>query len=228
MLTALHTRDAFLQELLQAEATEIERRLYLAFPEPNDDQMIQYLRDDMRLENQLFEMALLARGFANHYRRPDPYQVGVIIVGLRHASPGENPWAVMFSANTKPSKNYIKQCGEWWLFEGALKENGHRTLRRILAIHVVGEPRADDVSGPQGVTQITLTPCKICRDRMWAMSLHAPKMVQAKWTPLIVPTTLVKTADYRNLGIRKYFRADELHPFHKEPKAIFSAQAIDD
>jgi len=132
------------------------------------------------------------------------FDVGAVVVGTRTpAKEGDTPWAVLFDANTKPTANDAKWCAEQYLMDRAL--GAEERLERILAFVVVAQPQKDDDSQQR---QITLTPCKLCRDRM----SHAADSGDG----VISSETEVITADARETAFRKFQKVKDLRVFHKE------------
>lgn len=187
----------------------LEQKLFEAYPTPLRESKAQDVAE--RVTQDLLEIARDAREFGKHY---GGYHVGGAALGLREQQHrGENPWVVLFDANSKwPDSQTPKCCAEQYLMDRA-KDAG---VAKILSFAVVAVPRPidgvmsykDDASKRE---QVTLTPCKQCRDNML-------KFVE-EGNGFIFPDTEVITADAesKDLWKRKYQRVKNLHEFHGEP-----------
>ena len=176
--------------------------------EPTREQLVE-ARDLVRPE--LLALARGARAFSVHYRRPEPFRVGAAMLVLRKVADGENPWAVMFDANTKVDKSGgASKDGKAWCAEQYLMDRIDESVAQVVTIAVAGEARTDDVSVLRGVQQITLTPCAMCRDRL----VYDERL--AGEVPIIPKQTEVVTQDVNNLGLQKLQQVGDLHRFHGE------------
>ena len=157
---------------------------------------------------ELISIAKEASVFANQYR---DFNVGGVVLGLRFKNNmAENPWAVLFDANTKPTKDGdSKWCAEQYLMDRA--ESVEEEIDQILSFVVVGEPQTNDDSKK---TQATLTPCKLCRDRMLEIATTEDESRNMAFR--ISLKTEVVTAHIENTGLRKYQRVEDLLTFHGE------------
>jgi hypothetical protein len=127
------------------------------------------------------------------------------MLGFRTKLPlAENPWAVLFDANTKPSPAEQKWCAEQYLMDRT--EGGAEKVDRILSFIVAAKPQTDDDSK---VTQVTLTPCKLCRDRMRTIAEEDPD-------PRITKGTEIITVHAEEPRFKKYQKLEDLYKFHKE------------
>lgn len=184
-------------EHLKAYAKTVEEKLREAFGTAPDQLQIDDATNQVR--ETLITIAKDASVFARQYR---DFNVGAVVIGLRKtAFPHENPWTVMFDANTKPKSSDKKWCAEQYLMD---RMTGMR-LQKVLAFVVVGKPQIDNDSN---VEQVTLTPCKMCRDRMMLKSEETD--------PVITSETEVITADLRDPRFRKYQKVGDLQRFHRE------------
>jgi len=217
---ALGKEDLF-AELQEYAQTEICDKLNVAFPAgeiPSEAQMVD-IRDFARAN--LKFIAGMARSFAMHHREPDPYRVGGAALVYRNVPPGENPWAVLFDANTKldkeltpaPSPEGEKWCAEQNLMDRITKpqDSSEEGVQRIVSMVIVGEARPDDVSIQQDVKQITLTPCYICRRRMLF-----DKQLTGGESPILPPDTEVYSIDANHDWRDKYQKVRDLPNFHKD------------
>src|SRR5262249_9525984 len=152
---------------LKDEATSIEQQLRRAYqiPPEADDVLYDIVN---RIRPRLVNLALDVRKFAKQYRG---FKVGAVAIGIREVWPNENPWVVLFDANTKQKKSDPKYCAEQYIMDKV--EDPKWDITRILGFVVVGQPQTDDDSK---TTQITLTPCKMCRDRMYDMTQARPQI----------------------------------------------------
>ena len=190
---------------LRTRARSLEKILFNAYGSAPSSKKIgdamDYVRED------LIEVAHSAQQFGKHY---DNFRVGAVILGLWHTEkPSDNPWIVLFNANTKLRKQDNKWCAEQYLMDEV--EKPENKISQVLGFIIVGKARADDVSHVHGVT---LTPCKICRDRMM--------QITKKSESAVTPETEVFTANsenwhgVKNFGLRKIQRVKDLHAFHRE------------
>lgn len=190
-------KEAF--QVLEERARALETKLFQAFGStPSAREATDAIHNVLE---ELIMIAKDARIFSRQYRG---FAVGAVVLGFRKTShPGRNPWRIMFDANTKPTVHDAKWCAEQYLMDRALTTE--EKFARILAFIVVGEPQTDDDSKR---TQITLTPCKQCRDRMLLLTEGD--------TPLIARNTEVITAHAKQTAFRKYQHVKDLSVFHKE------------
>jgi len=186
---------------LEKRARDIEQRLFVAYPRATKNEMREASE---RVLEDLITLAKDAGGLAKSYRN---FNVGGVILGIRPMrTTADNPWKIIFNANTKPA-DAPKWCAELYMMdELATPEN---EITQVLAFVVVGKPQRDNDSGRE---QITLTPCKLCRDRMLTMTLGEK--------PVITPDTEVITANARDTRYRKFQKVRDLHQFHGEQKYI--------
>jgi len=82
-------------------------------------------------------------------------------------------------------------------------------IDKILSFVVVAKPQTDDDSKR---TQVTLTPCKLCRDRM----LRSAEEDAGNKPPRISLETEVITANADQTAFRKYQKVKDLLTFHGE------------
>jgi cytidine deaminase len=190
-----------LRELLEGlnnDARDIEKRLFAAYPVARGRERQEASE---RVLEDLIALGNRARGLSVQYR---DFRVGAVMVAMRtNPKFGENPWIVRFNANTKPTEHDKKWCAELYLMDEA--EAPESDINSILSFVVVATPQMDDDSK---VNQITLTPCKLCRDRMKTMSRGEGSLVS--------PDTEVITADARDTRYRKFQKVKDLPAFHKE------------
>lgn len=213
----LLNKEKLLQDLQDYAQNGICQTLFKAFgANPTRDQ-IQTAREFIR--NDLKFIADKARAFAMHHRKPEPYRVGGAMLALRDVAPGENPWVVIFDANTKVNENHEatpdapKWCSEQHLLDRIKRpeDPSEANIYRVITITIVGEARPDDVSGEKGVRQMTLTPCKICRDRM------VYDEVLTTGENIIIPgDTEIFTTDANRAWAEKLQTVNDLHKFHGE------------
>jgi|GEM_PF-1427440 hypothetical protein len=196
---------------LERAAEDLKKRLAEAYPEPwtfSPDKLHDVLRI---VENELIGIAYEARQLTDHY---GGFGVGTCVIGLRNVQRSENPWRIVFDANTKPTTvmgEIRKHCSELHAMDRIdpdMQEMGidEDKMDKALAFFVVGQARGDDHSEIK--QQITLTPCKLCRDRLWKMSQQE--------NPVISEDMPVVTANANNLALRKSLPVEYLHDFHKE------------
>ena len=184
---------------LKEGARSIEKQLWDAFKLPPDSEDV-LLEIVSRIRPRLVDLALEARNFAKQYRG---FKVGAVALGIRNVDVGENPWVILFDANTKPRKNDPKHCAEQYIMDKI--HDPKWQIYRIVSFAVVGVPQTDDESLR---TQITLTPCKWCRDRMFEMTTQQPQIIS--------PRTEVYTADARDPRYHKFQTVGTHHELHGE------------
>jgi len=193
-LTTPEDREKFAK--LQQRAREVEAMLFRAYPTPSLERAMT-LTSSERVLRELLALANDARDFSRQYRG---FHVGAVLIGLRNTKETkDNPWAVLFNANTKPPK----YCAEAYVMDEL--DESRTDIYHALAFVVVAEPQVDDDSK---VTQVTLTPCKSCRTRMLEMSKAE--------NPTVFADTEIITADSRHMGFRKFQKVEDLQHFHKE------------
>ncbi|MEK7601342.1 MAG: hypothetical protein AAB480_02320 [Patescibacteria group bacterium] len=234
-----------LYEFLEKSAEEVCKELFDKWPEPWTLSREQLNEIVLRYEVSLINIASQARGLADSYRK---FDVGGAVIGYqdtrvhkrgenpRYASDvRENPWRVLFDANTRPETDegivvtqrgakelgrhseVRKYCAELYLsdrIDPSKPEHGlsEEKLIKAIALFVVGEAQTDNDSK---MKQITLTSCKLCRDRLWKMS--QPVDVDGKaQRPVYDEDMPVISADARNLHNRKWQPINRLHEFHGE------------
>lgn len=188
-------RTQKLAELMKRAEAIADRLAQLYGSTPTDQEVREA---SGRVLEDLVALSKDAREFSRQYRG---FTVGAAVLGLREGQ--KNPWAVLFDANTKAAKEDAKWCAEQYLMDRATGPG--EALSRILAFVVVAEPQTDDDSKR---TQITLTPCKHCRDRMG-------QLAEGK-DAVLSPETEVITADARQTALRKFQRVKDLKVFHRE------------
>lgn len=177
----------------------VAERLFHAYgPIPDETQLREA---GERVIEDLISIAKDASAFSWQYR---DFRVGAVALGLKRVVPqGSNPWGILFDANTKPRAQDRKWCAEQYLMDRM--SSGSEAMKKVSAFVVVGKPQIDDDSR---VSQITLTPCKECRDRMLSMAVQAENILD--------PETEVITANLENTGFRKIQRIRDLHRFHRQ------------
>ena len=192
-------------DYLRKRARFVENLIFTSFGSIPSRKRIGDAMDQVR--EYLIEIAHEAQDFGRHY---DNFKVGGAFLGLRRTEhPWENPWVIMFNANTKQRPENSKWCAEQYLMDEI--ENPKNRISQVLGFVIVGKTRADDVSHIHG---ITLTPCKICRDRMLSLAKKPHSAIRLE--------TEVFTAnsgsgdDGGRLGLRKIQRVKDLHAFHGE------------
>lgn len=201
--------------LLEKRTEDLRQQLYEAYPHPATYSPDKLTDIWQRVENDLVGIAADARQFADQYRQ---FNVGATIIGYRNVEPSENPWVVLFDANTKPETvmgAVRKHCAELYLSDRIDPERPEMGLpeekmEKALALFLVAESKTDDDSKK---TQITLTCCKLCRDRLWKLSQKAEGVTKS---PIVTPDMPVVSANVQNLGLRKLQQVQDLHRFHGE------------
>lgn len=215
-------QQALFEETERYAKQEICDPLFQAFGTSVGEQEIIRARDLMR--DELKFVAGCAREFAMHH---SGYRVGVAVLALRHtANSTENPWVVLFDANTKLDEAHtatsdgVKWCGEMnsldRIFEpGDASEAG---IYRVVQMTIIGPARTDDRAearakrvGKEAKRQISLTPCHICRDRM----MYDKKLAGGE-LPIMPPTTEIFSADAEHDWRDKLQYVGDLHAFHGE------------
>ncbi len=200
---------------LEKRVDQLKKRLHEAYPNPETYSADKLTDIWQRIESELMEIAAEARNFAEQYRA---FNVGACVVGFRKVQRPENPWVIVFDANTKPETvmgSVRKHCAELHVtdrIDPAKPETGlpEEKMERALALFIVGEPQADDDSK---VSQITLTCCKLCRNHLWKLSRPREGVNNGN---IFTPETPVISANARNLGLRKLQQIKDLHRFHGE------------
>jgi hypothetical protein len=235
-------------ESLNKDAERLCTELFEKWPSPWDLSREQLNELVMRYEVPLTNIASRARFLADSYRH---FDVGGAIIGYqdtrkrgrsegtdaaRYNEPsGENPWRVLFDANTRPETDegvvvtqrgakelgrhadVRKYCAELYLSDRVDKNKPEQGLPRekldkAVALFVVGEAQVDNDSQ---IRQITLTSCKLCRDRLWKMT--QPADAEGKPQQSVYSEDMpVISADARNLNNRKWQPINRLHEFHGE------------
>lgn len=160
---------------LQGQVEDL-RALLLARTGPNPTaEQIEWAQGEAR--EGLLKLAHGARAFTRHHRVP-PFRVGGAMLALRAISVEDgNPYAIAFAANTKVDEKHEatpdgkKWCAEQYLADLITEPTkpSEVGIHKVLTLAVVGEPRADDVSG---MLHDTLTPCAECRERL----VYDPKL----------------------------------------------------
>ncbi len=212
---AVSVEQQHLLEELQEEAQAIEQELFQAFPHSVPNEMLkEMIKNTPRVRDRLLSLANKARAFGRHYKG---YHVGAAILGIREKKGiNDNPFVVVFNANTKINKvgwarsaDDIKYCAEQYAIDEARK----RGVKEILSFDIVAIPRpkATDPTGfydeDSDKTQITLTPCAACRERMEKISEESDE-----GPAIVTPETEIATADARHS--QSYYAGDlELERF---------------
>lgn len=204
-------KEELFDELTNYAQREICEPLFKAFNGIFGQREIEKAREDMH--EKLKYVALRAREFAMHH---SGYKVGTAILALKKVSgPTENPWVVLFDANTKLDEEKHatpeghKWCGEQNSLDRVVHpEPGDPEIARVVKIVVTGEPRPDDRSKKP---QIVLSPCHICRDRM----VYDPELVSGDH-PLLPDDTEVYMFDPDIQWREKYSKVGTLHEHQGE------------
>jgi cytidine deaminase len=184
---------------LTALSAYVAERLFHAYGPIPDQAQIREAGE--RVLDDLISIARDASVFSWQYR---DFRVGAVALGLKRVAPqGSNPWGILFDANTKPRAQDRKWCAEQYLMDRM--SSGNEAMKKVTTFVVVGKPQVDDDSR---VSQITLTPCKECRDRMLTMAVQNESILD--------PETEVITANLENTGFRKIQRIRDLHRFHRQ------------
>ena len=188
---------------LKKEAKRIEQELFNAFPIARAREMLDVSTSEKILK-ELVSLAKRSSALADQHR---DFNVGAVMLCTRDiTSQNGNPWLIRFNANTKPVSTDKKWCAEQYLMDDL--ETRDLGIQRVLSMVIVGKPQTDDDSK---IHQITLTPCKLCRDRMLALA-------EAE-EPKISYETEIITADIRDTRYQKFQKVKDLPRFHKEGTA---------
>ncbi|HCC83424.1 TPA: hypothetical protein DEP96_01085 [Candidatus Uhrbacteria bacterium] len=200
---------------LEQQVAEI-RALLLARTGPNPTQLqIEWAQNEVRSE--LLKLAHGARAFTRHHRVP-PFRVGGAMLALRKVNEADgNPWVIIFDANTKLNEQHeatpdgVKCCAEQNLMYRITEPTnpGETGIYRVLSIAVVGEPRADDVSG---MLHGTLTPCAECRDRL----VYDPKLTGKAGIISLQTEIVTQSAD--DVDLNRVDEVEHLHGMHGEKR----------
>ena len=146
-----------------------------------------------------------------------------------------NPWRILFDANTRPETDegvvrtqrgakekgrtsaVRKHCAELYLsdrIDPSKPEMGlpEEKLTKAIGMFIVGEAQTDNDSK---ITQITLTSCKLCRDRLWKLT-QSQNESGSEREPVYSQDMPVVSADARHLNLTKWQPINRLHTFHGE------------
>jgi hypothetical protein len=146
-----------------------------------------------------------------------------------------NPWRVLFDANTRPatdeegrlkerrprevaeSSKVRKYCAELYLtdrVDPSKPEVGlaREKLTKSIALYLAGEPQTDNDSLRQ---QITLTSCKLCRDRFWKKTQNVDGQGNRQ-RPVYDEEMPVISADIGKLENWEWQQINSLHKIHGE------------
>lgn len=197
---------------LKEKSAELAKFLFDAYPLPfslADDHLTDIA---IRMQPEFFDLAIRARSLADSHRK---FNVGGVLVGLRKCGPGENPWVVLFDANTRQETRepIRKHCAELHLCDRVdpkLPEMGlpEEEIVKGVALYVAGLPKVDDDSNKK---QVAICCCKLCRDRLWKMTLRKNGK-----EPIMSPTMPVFTVNPSNRILKKMLPIRTLHGWHNE------------
>ena len=190
--------EVFLAKRLCGDLSrKLRRTLFAINPNPTREQAFE-IAQRPEIRQTVLLIASIARQYAQNHR---DFDVGTILIGLREVTiPGENPWVVRHSANTRESVYVFKYCGELRLDDQAKASN----VRHVILLCIVGQPNLDHGSGKQSDT---LTPCEICRYR-FRLTMSNTGIMQLD--------TLIVTANHYDLEHPEFWTVETLHAFHGE------------
>lgn len=235
----------FVYEQLERSATQLEGELFERWPEPWQLTREQMNELAIKFRQPFLEMARTAAYLADSYRNFDVGGVIIGYQDTRSTEAGgppryrngtrPNPWRVLFDANTRPATDerglivprhplrtseiseVRKYCAELYLTDRI--DPGHteigsprEKLTEAVAVYLAGHAQIDNDSQR---TQITLTSCKLCRDRFWKKTLKVDDDGKPQ-RQLYSPDMVVISSDIDNLNNWKPQPIRELHSFHNE------------
>lgn len=205
---------------MEVEARAISQDLQTAFPDVLAENF-ELARDAVR--DRLWNLAKRAHQFAKHYNKENPYRVGAAMLGWKKDARDEKNtrrrWVVMFDANTRLNKDLkgaedaSKLCAEGYIMKRA--SEGVEKIDTIVQFVVTAGVRSmkddpmglkDDISQR---SQMTLTPCAVCRARMIELSENENPIISDVDTEIYT-----RRSDKGNEWIQKYQKLPDLVAFH--------------